>query len=191
MLVNSDHLKSVTEQNIHIVRSLNSPERLMSAAEEAARSLSYHLAVLRGQRLSTEREVLAELARELHFPEREEPNWNSVRDFIGDLGWLLSKDDAADPTRSQPARGVVVLLHDPGHLFRSNAVELAFLVDALGSQSQHVVSRGIPFHVIIGPMPEDYRCEVFLNLLSVSSHFCDACQMVDGDCEANEGESVV
>lgn len=187
MLVNSEHLKSVTEQNVHIVRSPNAPERSKSAVEEAARSLSYHLAVLAGPHLSTEREVLAELARELHFPEREEPSWSSASDFIGDLGWLFSKDDAGGPTRSQPARGVVVLLHDPGHLFRSNAVELALLADALGRRSQYVVGRGIPFHVIIGPMPEDYRYEVFLNLLSVSSHFCDACQMVDGDCEANEG----
>lgn len=74
----------------------------------------------------------------------------------------------------------MVLLQEPEHLMRANLLEFAFLLDTLGTRSRHVMTREYPFQVVIGPMPEDYRYEFFMNLLSVSRHFCEACQMIDG-----------
>jgi hypothetical protein len=61
---------------------------------------------------------------------------------------------------------------------RSNLLQVAFFTDCIGMKSQAAVRRKIPYHIIIGPLPEDYRYEVFLSRHEVSRHFCHDCQMV-------------
>ena len=186
MLISESHLKIVTERNIHLVRWPNNPDHLDSVVRGAAQTLSYHLAELRGEQLSTERDVLLELATKFDFPKyagpgHEEMNWNSANDSLGDLEWILKGTSDSGERPDAPAmRGVVAVLRNPEHLLKADPIQFAFLVDALGRQSRRLLKLWIPFHVVIGPLPEDYRYECFMNILSASSYFCEACQMVDG-----------
>jgi hypothetical protein len=177
MIIDADHLRVVTERNVHLVRWPNDSDHLESAVREAATRLDHHLALLDGRALHTEQDVLCALADAFHFPssmrEAAVSDWNVTADFLWELPWLSAS--------GSERKGVVALLRDPEPFMRSNLLQLAFVIDALGTRSQSAVRAGIPLHVIVGPLPEDYRYEVFLNCLEVSKYFCVACQSVDQD----------
>lgn len=182
MLIDADHLRIVTERNIHIVRWPTPLDHLSAALRDATSILDFHFAELRGERLSTEHDVLLELSTAFNFPEPSGPaeegmSWNRASDLLGDLSWLV-----AEPTKRANGHGVgglVVGLLNPERLLRSDAIQFAFLVDALACRSRRLLKLWVPFHVVVGPMPEDYRYENFMNVLSASSSFCEACQMID------------
>ena len=170
MLINNDHLGTVTEKNIHIIRWPNSSGSVETAVRETARSLGYRLVELRGEQLSTEHEVLLELGTKFGLFRagfrNEDIDWNSASHILEHSGALA-------------APGVVVAVYNPERLLKTNPIQFTFLVDALGCQSRYTAELRWPFHVVIGPMPEDYRYEVFMNSMLVSRYFCEACQMVD------------
>jgi hypothetical protein len=184
MLISASHLSVVTERNIHIVRWPNNADHVESAAREAATALDYHWALLDGRVLTTEEDLLAALPRAFEFPHVPDNgilNWDATADCIGDLGWLVRRQTGgAGGTSKVGKRGVVVALREPVTLMQSNLLQFAILIDTLGTQSQYLLKRWAPFHVVVGPMPQEYRYEFFMNTLSVSKYFCEACQMVDG-----------
>jgi hypothetical protein len=193
MFIDAEHLRIVTERNIHIVRWPHDADRVEPSMREAAIALNYHFALLDGRALRTEQEVLWALYRALEFPIPTgdgTPNWDSAADWTGDLSWLLMRPDtnATECVPTPHKQGILVFLREPEHLIQSNALDFSFLLDTIGTRSQYVLKYWNPFHVVVGPMPEDYRYESFMNLLSVSQHFCEACQMVDGDSLLEESD---
>jgi len=182
MIIDTEHLRAATDQNIHLVRWPNKAEQVEAAVREAAANLDFHLAILDGKTLTSEEEILNSLGEAFDFPRRSaNPNWNAAADFLGDLSWLLEP-----PMAQPPRRGVIALLRDPEPLMRANLLQFSVLLDTLGERSQSVMSRGFPYQIVVGPLPMDAWYESFLGLLKVSRHFCDACLMVDGDYVDNE-----
>jgi hypothetical protein len=68
MIIDTEHLRSVTNRNIYLVRQGNDGDDLESVVREAAAALSYHVARLDGRELSTEEDILCALGDALHFP---------------------------------------------------------------------------------------------------------------------------
>jgi len=180
MILDVGHFRDVSDRNVHLVRWCNDADNLEAVVHEAARSLDYHFAMLDGRSLRTQDDVLRTLDEAFHFPKwSRDPiveSWNGARDWLGDLSWLI----ASPSTR----KGVVTLLRDPEPFMVANLLQCAVLIDALIMESQSVMrDRKRPVHVVVGPLPHDYWYECFLNLMSASKHFCEACQSVDCPCE--------
>lgn len=183
-IVDREHLRGASDHNVHLVRWANDPDHLESVVREAAAALDYHLAVLDGKTIHTEADLLNTLARAFLFPEniraRATEDWNVTGDLMGDLSWLLRGPGSR--------KGVLTLIRDPGPFMRENLIQFAFLIHELASCSQWVVRTGIPFSIVVGPLPEDARYEIFMNFMAASKHFCEACQCVDCPCSECESD---
>jgi hypothetical protein len=182
LILDVDHLRGASNRNVHLVRWCNLGDRVEACVRAAATALNYHVALLDGRTLRTEDDVLRALDGAFQFPKwSPDPvveNWNGAADWLGDLAWLF-----APPSTN---KGLVVLLRDPESFIVANLLQFAFLIDTLGQRSQWVMHRGHAVHVVLGPLPHDSRYENFLNLMSVSKYFCEACQSVDCPCDEEE-----
>lgn len=174
-----EHLASATTRNIHILREGVALNAVEAAITRAAHVAGQRLAVLPGERITTERELLAALWEALEFGRFPgfvgldtalAHNWNSVADLMGDLDWLTSPSGAA-PT------GHVLFFREPERLAAVDPMALAFLLDTVGLRTQGLVGTGVPFHFVLGPLTS--RTEVFANTLQVAQHYCEDCQSVD------------
>src|SRR4051812_28443084 len=91
MNIDAEHLRLVTEENIHLVRWGNDADHLESVIREAAALLDSHPALLDGGGLSTEGDVLCALADAFRSPEERRDaaviDWNVTADLVGDLAW--------------------------------------------------------------------------------------------------------
>lgn len=175
LVIDTDHLRDARTRNVHLVRWHNDQDHLESIARKAATTLNHHLALIDCAAIHTEEDVLRVLSDAFLLPQeiraRAISNWNVMGDAVGDLAWLLG------PPYSK--QGIIAVVRSPESFMRENLLQFAFLIDELGSRSQWRVRAGIAYNVLIGPLPQDARYEIFLNSMIVSAHYCEACQSVD------------
>ncbi len=179
MILEAAHFQTDTDRNIHIFRDGTDVEHVEKKLATIARELGYSLASLHGDRLTTEAEVLRELAETLGFPSEgygpnyENLSWNGALDFLRNLRW-----PPRSPTPGEPSNGHIILYSNPSHLISANPIEFATLLDVLGTGSR-VEGGELLVHVVVGPMT--FRHESFSNILSISRQFCEECQNSDED----------
>jgi len=178
MILEAAHFQTNTNRNIHIFRDGTDLAYVAEKLSTIARELGYSLASLRGDRLTTEAEVLRELAETLGFPSEgqgvnyENLSWNGALDFLRDMRW-----PPRSPTRGKSSTGYIILYSNPSRLISADALQFATLLDVLGTGSCVVEGGELSIHIVMGPM--SFRHEYFSDLLSVSRQFCEACQSSD------------
>lgn len=181
--IDANHLKRTVMQNVHIVRWPTSTDQTGQAVARIAAELDFCRATLNGKRIESERDALIELSEAFQFStvssvsEGEELNWNTAADLVGDLNWLVHRSNTS--SAAGKSRGVVLHYREPERLLTTDPIAFATLLDTVGTRSDQLIRAGIPFHIVVGPMPQDYRYEHFINILAISSRLCQACQMVD------------
>lgn len=176
----AEHFATTAERNIHIIRDdvdFGDAERTV---REAASSLHYFLAEIDGRTIVDEPSAICAMSKALRFPVLGGPdaelNWNSVADYVGDLGWIA-------PAANRP--GIVLFLKYPDVLASRDTVSFAILLDTISlSARPSAIMR--PFHFVLGPL--SYRYEILGNMMVASKHFCIECQMADG-CEGAQADS--
>ena len=114
------------------VRFLNAAAEWPSASTLAAQGLV--LADLDAGSITSEDDLLRELARVFHFPDYFGENWDALDECLRDLEWL-------------PARGYVLRVHDAEALWTRLPAAAGKLVEAWLSSAEEWARTGVSFHL--------------------------------------------